>query len=98
MGPDGKPLPGQNQIKRTRNLDEIASDNEDDLEEMDKEEDEEQEYEYEDWIIKHFGWILYSQNGVPIKIIIIIIIYNNLNYLLKQNIIFNYKVNRLFSL
>ena len=60
MGPDGKPLPGQNYNKRPRNLDEIASDNEDELDEMDKEEEDEQEYEYEDWMVKTF-WLKFHQ-------------------------------------
>ena len=43
VGPDGKPLPGVKKMKRP--LDEIASDNEDELEEMDREEEEEFEEE-----------------------------------------------------
>lgn len=43
VGPDGKPIPGAKKPKRP--LDEIASDNEDELEEMDREEEEEFEEE-----------------------------------------------------
>lgn len=43
VGPDGKPMPGIRKMKRP--LDDIASDNEEELDEMDREEEEEFEDE-----------------------------------------------------